>query len=184
MLSGPMCICLAKVTEVGALLIHDTNSTGFLEAFESWLSRQATALNKPAPWKRASKKNSVWSCHCSELSLLWFCIPCDGTRNYWLPFVLWQGRENAFTHPARRWLSQWWSLLFPREIKWKAGRQAGSPTCFYDHSVWGGCYSTTNVRVRFGFHILWMQNKKNLQQKLRMYSFSPQNYEPVSESYF
>lgn len=28
------------------------------------------------------------------------------------------------------------------------------------------------------------KKKKNLQQKLRMYSFSPQNYEPVSESYF
>lgn len=50
------------------------------------------------------------------------------------------------------------------------GRQAGSPTCFYNRCVCVGCYGMTNVRALSCFHLLWMQKsqqqRKSLQQSL------------------
>lgn len=53
----------------GTVNAQHTQHRRFLEGGESWLSRQASVLNKPALWKKkSSKKNSFWSCHCSELA--------------------------------------------------------------------------------------------------------------------
>lgn len=58
-----------------------------------------------------------------------------------------------FIHPARRRLSQMMACAVPKRDQME-GRQAGSPTSFYNRSVYGECCSGTNVRALSSFHLL------------------------------
>lgn len=76
-----------------------------------------------------------------------------------------------------------WPVLFPKEIKME-GRKAGTTTCFYNSSVCGGCYGTTNVKALSCFHLLWMQKNMSLQWSYDWYYFISHNYEPAPEASF
>lgn len=106
----------------------DTTCTEvFLAAVGGWLSRQASALNKPAPQKekkKSSKKNSFWSCHCSKLASFDFVFTAVGLEI--TSFHLSCGKEERMHLSISQEddFHKWWPALFPKEIKWKGGGQA------------------------------------------------------------
>lgn len=137
-----------------ALLIHDMSYTQvFLEVAESWLSRQASVLNKPALWKKIFKKNSFWSCHCSELASFDLVFTALGLEiaSFHLP----HGKEEKMHLSICKKTFRNDGLYCSQ--KGSNGSQAGLPPWLYNCLVRGGCYGKTSVRARSCFHHLWMQ---------------------------
>lgn len=161
---------LSKCNWNGTLLIHDTNCTEvFLEAAESWLSRKPSLLNKPSlqkKKKKSSKKNSFWSCHCSELASFDFVFTAVGleiTR-----FHLSCGKEEKMhLSILQEDFHKWWPVLVSKEIKWKAARQAHQRA--FRIAVCVENVTARHVRALACFHLLWMQRKEST-VKLKVYT--------------
>lgn len=99
-------------------------------------------------------------------------------------FHLSRGKEGRMHLPILQEddFHKWWSLLFLKKIKWKAGRRAHQQASLITVRVEDGTAPETSEQVPV---FIFYECKKNLEQKLGIHTiFPPQSYEPVSESHF